>query len=143
MIEKEVFNLEKLNRASKDTLIEALGIVYTKIEEGLVEAIMPVETKTCQPFGLLHGGASLTLAETVAGVGSNCMCEQDSISVGIQVAGNHLAPSYIGDTIIAKGELIHCGRKTHLWNVDLFSQKNQKLIATVRVSNSIIKKKRD
>ncbi len=134
--------LERLNSHSPNTLMGALGIHYTKVEEDYVEAIMPVNEHTCQPFGILHGGATLALAETVAGLGSNLICPEDMWSVGIQVNGNHISSGKLGDTVIAKGNLIHQGRLTHLWNVDVFSQTTGKLISSVRVTNGIIEKRK-
>ncbi len=68
-----------------------LGIQYTYASEDRVEATMPVDERTRQPFGILHGGATLALAETVAGLGSMILCQPDEIVVGMQVSGNHMS----------------------------------------------------
>ncbi len=133
--------LEQLNSHTKGTLMESLGIIYTKIEDTYIEATMPVDERTCQPFGILHGGASLALAETITGVGSNLICPENMMSVGIQVNGNHIHIAKLGDSVLAKGTLIHKGKTTHLWNVDVFSQESKKMISSVRVTNCIIEKK--
>lgn len=120
--------------------MENLGIEYTHVSEGYVEATMPVDKRTCQPFGVLHGGATLTLGETAAGLGSMILCNDDEIAVGMQVNGNHVSPALEGDTVLAKAEIIHKGRTSHLWNVNVYTSEN-KLVSSVRVLNSIIKKK--
>ena len=92
-----------------------LGIQFLEMEEGYVKAQMPVDERTCQPFGILNGGASLALAEIVAG-----------------------HPK--GEFVIATGRLIHRGRTSHLWNVDITNQEG-KLISTARIVNQIVKKR--
>lgn len=122
------------------TLIENLGIQITSGSSEKVEAEMPVDECTCRPGGILHGGASLALAETMAGYGSMLICNGDEIAVGIQVSGNHISQAYLGEIIYGKACIVHLGKSTHIWNVDLFSN-DGKLISTVRVTNSILKKR--
>jgi len=122
------------------TLIENLGIQITSGSSEKVEAEMPVDERTCRPGGILHGGASLALAETMAGYGSMLICNGDEIAVGIQVSGNHISQAYLGEIIYGKACIVHLGKSTHIWNVDLFSN-DGKLISTVRVTNSILKKR--
>ena len=101
---------------------------------------MPVDQRTCQPFGILHGGASLALAETMAGAGSLLLLDTDEMAVGVEVTGNHLASVPLGNEVHAVATLIHRGRSTHLWNVDIYRNDDQ-LAATVRVLNAIRTKK--
>lgn len=122
------------------TLIENLGIQITSGSSEKVEAEMPVDERTCRPGGILHGGASLALAETMAGYGSTLICNGEEIAVGIQVSGNHISQAYLGEIIYGKACIVHLGKSTHIWNVDLFSN-DGKLISTVRVTNSILKKR--
>ena len=122
------------------TLIENLGIQITSGSSEKVEAEMPVDERTCRPGGILHGGASLALAETMAGYGSMLICNGDEIAVGIQVSGNHISQAYLGEIIYGKACIVHLGKSAHIWNVDLFSN-DGKLISTVRVTNSILKKR--
>ena len=123
-----------------DTLMDTLGISFTHLSPGRVEAVMPVEKRVCQPFGLLHGGASLALAESVAGQGSLAVCEADEIPVGVQVSGNHLSSVKEGDRVHAIGTLLHKGRSTHVWNVDILAS-DGKLVSSVRVVNNLVKKR--
>lgn len=131
--------LEQLNASSKHALMGNLGIQYTYADDTRVEATMPVDERTRQPFGVLHGGATLALAETLAGVGSLLLCQPDEIAVGMQVSGNHVSSAHQGDTVRAVATIIHKGRSSHVWNVDVFTSTG-KLISSVRVVNSVIKR---
>ena len=116
-----------------------LGIIFTEIREGYVKASMPVDERTCQPFGILNGGASLALAEMVAGHGSAPLCPPGEIPCGIQVSANHLRIVPKGVSVEATGTLIHRGRTLHTWNVDITDPEGR-LVSTARIVNKIIKK---
>ena len=132
--------LDLLNERARHALMGNLGIQYTYASDGRVEATMPVDYRTRQPFGILHGGATLALAETVAGLGSMIICESDEIVVGMQVSGNHISSAHEGDTVRAVATIVHKGRSSHVWNVDVFTSTN-KLVSSIRVVNSVIKKR--
>lgn len=132
--------LEQLNERARHALMGNLGIQYTYASEDRIEATMPVDERTRQPFGILHGGATLALAETVAGLGSMILCQPDEIVVGMQVSGNHLSSAHEGDTVRAVGTVLHKGRSSHVWNVDVFTS-TDKLVSSIRVVNSILKKR--
>lgn len=132
--------LDLLNERARHTLMGNLGIQYTYASDERVEATMPVDYRTRQPFGILHGGATLALAETVAGLGSMIICELDEIVVGMQVSGNHISSAHEGDTVRAVATIVHKGRSSHVWNVDVFTSTN-KLVSSIRVVNSVIKKR--
>ena len=132
--------LDFLNAQAKHALMGNLGIQYTYASPERIEATMPVDERTRQPFGILHGGATLALAETVAGLGSMVVCKPDEIVVGMQVSGNHVSSAHEGDTVRAVGTIVHKGRSSHVWNVDVFTSTN-KLVSSIRVVNSVMKKK--
>lgn len=132
--------LDLLNARARHALMGNLGIQYTYASEDRVEATMPVDQRTRQPFGILHGGATLALAETVAGLGSMITCQPDEIIVGMQVSGNHISSAHEGDTVRAVATIVHRGRSSHIWNVDVFTSTN-KLVSSVRVVNSVLKKR--
>lgn len=132
--------LDLLNERARHALMGNLGIQYTYASEDRIEATMPVDHRTRQPFGILHGGATLALAETVAGLGSMVICQPDEIVVGMQVSGNHISSAHEGDTVRAVGTIVHKGRSSHVWNVDVFTSTN-KLVSSIRVVNSVIKKR--
>lgn len=132
--------LDLLNERARHALMGNLGIQYTYASDERVEATMPVDYRTRQPFGILHGGATLALAETVAGLGSMIICEPDEIVVGMQVSGNHISSAHEGDTVRAVATIVHKGRSSHVWNVDVFTSTN-KPVSSIRVVNSVIKKR--
>lgn len=119
---------------------EHLGIQFVLMGDGIVKATMPVDERTCQPFGVLNGGASLALAEIVAGYGSMPLCTEGEIPCGIQVSANHLAMVPSGNYVEATGRIIHCGRTSHVWNVDITTPEG-KLVSTARIVNQIVKKR--
>ena len=132
--------LDQLNAQARHALMGNLGIQYTYADEDRVEATMPVDHRTRQPFGILHGGATLALGETVAGLGSMILCQPDEIVVGMQVSGNHISSAHEGDTVRAVATIVHKGRSSHVWNVDVFTSTN-KLVSSIRVVNSVMKKR--
>ena len=139
-VQKSQIPLDTLNHQTRHALMGALGIQYTYVSEDHVEATMPVDERTRQPFGILHGGATLALAETVAGLGSMVACQPDETIVGMQVSGNHISSAHEGDTVRAVGTIVHKGRSSHVWNVDIFTSTG-KLVSSVRVVNSVHKKR--
>lgn len=133
-------DLCKLNQSSEGSMVANLGIEYIYVGTARVEATMPVDERTCQPFGLLHGGASLAFAETLAGVGTMLKISDDERAVGQQVSGHHVASALKGDTVRGVATLMHCGRTSHVWNVDIFSESDGKLVSTARVLYCVLKK---
>lgn len=119
-------------------LMETLGIDFKSVSKGRVEAVMPVDRRVCQPFGILHGGATIALAESVAGKGSLFICKEHEIPVGTQVSCNHISSAREGEMVYAVGTTIHIGSTTHVWNVDITNSEGV-LISSVRVSNMILK----
>ncbi|MCM1108295.1 MAG: Cof-type HAD-IIB family hydrolase [Clostridium sp.] len=132
--------IDAINAQSGSTLMGNLGIQYTFASDERVEATMPVDQRNRQPFGILHGGATLALAETVAGLGSMVACNPDEFVVGMQVSGNHISSAHEGDTVRAVATIVHKGRSSHVWNVDVFTSTG-KLVSSVRVVNSVMKRK--
>jgi len=132
--------VEFLNAAMRDTLIGNLRIKIEKIAEGEVLASMPVCPQTSRPGGMLHGGSSLAMAETIAGIGTMLLIDLKEFDVrGMQVSANHTGSVKEGN-VLATAKIIHQGNKTHIWNVDL-RDVDGRLISTARVTNIIVKKK--
>lgn len=123
-----------------DSMGAHLGIKFQTVQEGYVKATMPVDARTCQPFGILNGGASLALAEIVAGHGSVPLCSPDQMPCGIQVSANHVRMVRTGSYVEATGRLIHRGRTSHIWNVDITDPEGR-LVSTARIVNQIVKKR--
>ena len=102
-----------------------LEIEFTHINDEFIEARMPVNKKKVQPMGYLHGGASVALAESVAGAGSMMLIDQDLYNAyGIQISSNHIASIRSGD-VIARGRLIHKGNAMHIWDVDITDEQGK------------------
>lgn len=123
-----------------NNLMETLGIEFKSVSKGQVEAIMPIHRHVCQPFGILHGGATIALAESVAGEGSLFLCNEHEIPVGTQVSCNHISTAKVGEVVHALGTLIHLGSTIHIWNVDINNSEGR-LISSARISNMILKQR--
>lgn len=117
-----------------------LGIEILAEENGVVRARMPANDRTSQPFGRLCGGASLALAEIIAGYGSFLYCEENQIPVGSSVSGNHISSVKKGENVYvhAYATCLHRGRNTHVWNVDIKSDEGR-LVCTARVTNFVVR----
>ena len=125
---------------SKPNLSTALGMEFISTpEDDTCMARMRVDERNRQPFGFLSGGASLALAENVAGVGSSALCS-GCACVGIEVSGSHVKAVGEGDTVTAYAKLLHKGTTLHVWNVDIKDTSGE-LISNVRVTNYVIKQK--
>lgn len=128
-----------VNEAMKNSLIGNLGIEVTNIGKGIVEGFLILSEKNSRPGGILHGGANLSMAETLAGLGSMLLVDLNVNDVlGTQVSGNHTGVLTDGKAL-ATAKIIHQGNKTHIWSVDVRNE-NGKLISTVRVTNMIVKR---
>ena len=135
-------NVDKIKAIidSKPNLSTALGMEFISTPEGdTCMARMKVDERNRQPFGFLSGGASLALAENVAGVGSSALCP-GCACVGIEVSGSHVKAVVEGDTVTAYARLLHQGTTLHVWNVDIKDTAGN-LISNVRVTNYVMKQK--
>lgn len=134
------FSIEQLNKMNSNTLMETLGIEFIESGDNFIKAKMPVDHRTHQPMGLLHGGASATLIESIGSLGSALMCDlKNEYPVGLEVNANHVGGVKAGN-VIGLGKLVHGGKKTHVWQVDLFEEETNKLICTGRLTVMIISK---
>ncbi|MFN3917782.1 MAG: hotdog fold thioesterase [Flavobacteriales bacterium] len=132
---------ESINAWNKNTLIEHIGIEFTEIGNGFLIARMPVDNRTHQPMGLLHGGASVALAETIGSVGSHLIAQQNGdAAVGLDINANHVGGIKFG-WVYGKGVLLHQGKTTHVWEIRI-TDENEKLICISRLTMMIIKGKK-
>lgn len=116
----------------------ALGMVFLSTPEAdTCAATMPVDERTCQPYGMLNGGASLALAENLAGLGSIALCP-NCRCMGINVSGNHVKPALMGDTVTATATIVHRGHTLHVWRVDVKDGIGD-LVSTINVTNFLVK----
>ncbi len=110
-------SLDELNRLSRGTLIEHLGIVFTGAGEDWLQATMPVDERTRQPYGLLHGGASVVLAETLgSSAGNLCVDTASQVCVGLEINANHLRAVRTG-VVTGTARALHVGRTTQVWEI--------------------------
>ena len=107
---------EALNALSEGTAIRALGIEFSEIGADFVRATMPVDPRTKQPYGLLHGGASVLLAETLGSTAGNLCVPDDRVCVGIEINANHLRAVREGH-VTGTARPVHVGRATHVWEI--------------------------
>ena len=135
---KKEFTLESLNAISKNTLVEHLDIKFNKFDEHSLSATMPVSSMTHQPFGMLHGGASVALMETVASLAANFCVAQNQYCVGLEVNANHIRVIKEG-SVEATAKAVHLGKSTQIWQTDIVDQK-RRLICTGRVTMAILTK---
>ena len=129
-----------LHSRMRGTMIEALGIRFIPTADDIAVAEMPISPSTKQYMGILHGGASLTLAETIAGVGSLHLIGYDEAYAvcGTEVSGSHVAMSAKEGKVYGKARLVHAGKSTHVWNVDIVDE-DGKILSAERVTNRIIR----
>jgi 1,4-dihydroxy-2-naphthoyl-CoA hydrolase len=112
-------DLDQVNALSGDSLITHLGIVFTAAGEDWLEATMPVDARTHQPYGLLHGGASVVLAETLGSTAGNlCVDPAEQMCVGLEINANHLRGERSG-VVTGRATALHVGRSTQVWEIDI------------------------
>ncbi|MBS1949960.1 MAG: 1,4-dihydroxy-2-naphthoyl-CoA hydrolase in menaquinone biosynthesis [Cytophagales bacterium] len=134
-------SLNQLNQWNENTLGANLGIVFTEIGDNFIEAIMPVDHRTCQPYRFLHGGASVALAETLGSVASSC-CIDTSVQLcfGLEINANHVKSVNQG-SVIGRAEPIHIGQRTHVWEIKIKTE-NGDLVCISRLTVAVIDKKK-
>jgi 1,4-dihydroxy-2-naphthoyl-CoA hydrolase len=141
MIWKNKFDVDILNNISRDTMVQHLGIRFTEVGDDYLVATMPVDQRTVQPMRLLHGGASVTLAETLGSVASYACIDPDRYNVvGIEVNANHLKSVREGSTDV-KGKVTHIklGKRMHVWNIEI-SDSEGNTVCVSRLTTMIIPK---
>lgn len=121
-------------------MVEHLGICFTHIDPERIEATMPVDERTLQPYGILHGGASVALAETLGSIAAHASIDSSKYqSVGLEINANHIRSIRSGQ-VKGVAKPIHIGRSTHVWAVDI-SDEEDKLVCTSRITMAIIEKR--
>ena len=141
MIWKHPANLEQINAFSANTMVEHLGIVFTEIGDDYLVAKMPVDSRTVQPFRLLHGGASVALAETI-GSSASVLCIENiekQAPVGVEINANHLRSATKG-FVYATCKPIKIGRTLHVWTIEIKNEE-EKLVCVSRLTIAIIERK--
>lgn len=136
MIWKKEFTIEALN-ATQDNMVKHLGIELTAFGDDYMQATMPVDGRTHQPFGLLHGGASVALAESVGSLaGFLCVEDPKKVVVGQEINANHLRGKRSG-LVTATAKPIHIGKTSQVWSIEIKDEK-EKMIAISRLTLAVI-----
>ncbi len=136
----KTYILERCNRVSKNTLMETLNIEYIDAGEDFLVAKMPVNSRVHQPMGLLHGGASVALAESVGSAASHLFINPKEQEIrGIEIAANHLKSIKEG-YVFATAKIIHKGKSVHLWEIKI-TDEGGNLISVCKLSNMILTRK--
>ncbi len=137
---KPGITLELINKLSANTLVDHLGIEVISIGEDFIEAKMPVDHRTHQPLGLLHGGASVALAETLGSIAAMCCLDSNQqYPVGLEINANHIKSVRDG-FVVGKVKPIHIGKKTHVWEIRISSEKNE-LVCVSRITIAVLDRK--
>lgn len=129
-------NIDKINELGKNTMLEHLGIHITHADENLVEGEMPVDRRTHQVFGILHGGASVVLAETLGSIGAQLCAPEGSQCVGLDINANHIRATKTGK-VIGRATPIHVGKTTQVWEIKITNEEQQ-LVCISRITVAVI-----
>jgi 1,4-dihydroxy-2-naphthoyl-CoA hydrolase len=132
-------SIDDIKPISKNTMGEYIGIEFTEIGENYLKARMPVDHRTQQPYGLLHGGASAALAETLGSVASAFVIDQENFyCVGLEINANHIRGAKEGH-VFGTAIALHLGRTTHVWDIKIYNEQ-EKLVCVSRLTVAILKR---
>ena len=130
-------SIEDLNSTRPGTMVEHLGIEFTEIGDDFIRGTMPVDGRTRQPYGLLHGGASVALAETLGSTGATmCVDTKEYQCVGQEINANHVRPARTG-LVTGTARPVHLGGRTQIWVIDIVNEAG-KLVCTSRLTVAVI-----
>jgi 1,4-dihydroxy-2-naphthoyl-CoA hydrolase len=133
-------NISMVNQFNRNTMVEHLGIEITEVGADFMRAKMPVDQRTKQPLGLLHGGASMALAETLGSVAAHCVVNPEKqYCVGLEINGNHIKSVKEG-WVYAMAKPHHIGRKTQVWEIRITNESND-LVCISRITMAVMDKK--
>ena len=135
---KHPVTIEGLQNMSHDTMVSFLEIEFTEIGNDYIIAKMPVSHKTVQPMRILHGGASVVLAETLGSVASTLLIEDLTVQqpVGLEINANHIRSVHEGSFVVGKVNPIHIGRTTHIWNIEIRNS-DDKIVCVSRLTMAV------
>lgn len=135
----EGFSLEYLKSKSKNTMVDHLDIEFTEIGDDYLTAKMPVDTRTKQPYGIMHGGASCVLAESVGSTAANaCVNPEHYHCVGLSINTNHIRMAKSG-FVYGTATAYHLGKTTQIWHIDICDD-NNRLISSTTLTMAVLKR---
>ena len=133
---KKPISVEILQKSHEKTTCEHLGMEFLEVGDDCIKARIPVNEHTRQPYGLLHGGVSVVLAETLGSCGAHYSCPEGFRAVGLDINANHLRGATSG-WVTGITRPVHTGRSTHVWQIDLFDDQGRQTCAS-RITMSIL-----
>jgi 1,4-dihydroxy-2-naphthoyl-CoA hydrolase len=134
---KKEFTIDSLNKMTENTAVENLGITITKFTDNTIEGEMPVDNRTCQVRGLLHGGASALLVETLGSIGGAMAVKEGYTIAGIEINANHIGGISSG-YVTGIATAIHIGKTTHVWDVKIHEKGTNRAICVGRLTLAVI-----
>lgn len=130
--------LETLRQRTLDTLVSHLGIEITELGSDYMKATMPVDSRTCQPLRILHGGASLVLAETLGSFAANAVVDNTRfVCVGQEINANHLRPAPVGQVVTGITKAFHIGARSHVWGIEIMDERGKRICVS-RITMAVI-----
>jgi 1,4-dihydroxy-2-naphthoyl-CoA hydrolase len=132
--------LAAMNAKGHDTMVETLGIVLTDVGDDYLKGTMPVTSRNCQPMRILHGGASVAFAESLASIAANWSLNDEQAAVGQEINANHLRPAREGEIVTGITRLVHAGARSQVWTIDISNEQGQPVCIS-RITIAIIKRR--
>ena len=134
---KKNYSLEEVNRFARESIVEHVGIEFVEKGDNFITATMPVDKRTIQPLGILHGGASVVLAETLGSMASHMVLDNDHFSVGLEIKANHIK-SVTKGVVTGTVRPLHMGKTTQIWDIFIRDDLDN-LICVSRLTMMVLK----
>ncbi|MEZ4722473.1 MAG: hotdog fold thioesterase [Flavobacteriales bacterium] len=133
--------IEEADGLGNNTLVESLGIRITELGDDFLRGTMPVDHRTVQPYGILHGGASVSLAETLGSIAAHLVVDSSKFyTVGMEINANHIRPATSGH-VIGTAKPIHIGKSSQVWGIEITNEEN-KLVCISRITMAVVPKEK-
>ncbi len=130
--------LESLQQRTLDTLVSHMGIEIIELGSDYIKASMPVDSRTCQPLRILHGGASVVLAETLGSFAANAVVDNTKFAcVGQEINANHLRPAPVGQVVTGITRPFHIGARSHVWGIEIMDERGKRICIS-RITMAVI-----
>ena len=134
----QTYHLQDVQQRGKGTMVEHIGIEITEIGDNYLRGTMPLDKRTIQPMGILHGGASMALAETLGSMAANLVVDPTKhYCVGLEINANHIRSVNAGHTVTGTASPLHLGRTTQVWSIEIKDEKN-KLVCLSRLTMAVL-----
>ncbi len=136
---KKEFDIKGLNQFTRESIVGYIGIDFLEKGDDFLSATMPVDKRTIQPMGILHGGASVVLAETLGSAASRMTLDETHFSVGLEIKANHIKSASNG-VVTGVAKPVHLGNSTQVWDITIRNEKEE-LICLSRLTMAVLKAK--